>query len=121
MSMEKCKTMTFTDGEAGVTLGALYRYFHVFSDITIVAVAASPSVDDASTTIDINDDGTAAISAVTCAVKATPGTWKSTAIGGTNAPVVISRDSVVSLDANSATAGTRIMVQIWYLPGSVGS
>lgn len=121
MGMENAQVMVFTDGEVGVTLGALYRYFHVFSDITIVAVAASPSADDADATIDINDDGTVAIAAVTCDDKEIPGTWKSTHIGGTNDPVTISRDSVVSLDANSAASGTRIMVQIWYLPGSVGS
>jgi hypothetical protein len=121
MGMENAKIMSFSDGEAGVTLGALYRYTHVMQDITIVAVDASPSVDDPDLTIDINDDGTAAVSAVACATKATPGTWKSTHIGGTNAPVKVAAGSVLSLDANSAAAGTRVLLKIWYESGSVGS
>ncbi len=115
---ERLVCLTFTDGEVGVTLGALYRYFTVPpKGITIVYVTASVSVDDADTTVDINDDGTGVITAIACPTKATPGTWKSTHVGGTNAPVVVAADSVISLDANDAAANTRIMVQIWALTG----
>jgi len=114
---ERLVVLDFTDGEVGVTLGALYRYTTVPCAGVIVAVYASPSVNDASTTIDINDDGTAAVSAVTCAVKAVPGSWISTHLGGTETPVAVAADSVLSLDANSATSGTRIKVSIWYLTG----
>lgn len=121
MGMENTKVMPFVDGETGVTLGALYRYTHIMQDITIVAVDASPSVDDAGLTIDINDDGTAAISAVTCAVKATPGTWKSTHLGGTETPVRVAAGSILSFDANSAAVNTVVLLKIWYECGSVGS
>jgi hypothetical protein len=118
---ERLSVMTFDEGEVGVTLGALYRYFYVPVDITIVEVIASPSVDDADLTIDINDDGTGAITAVSCADKDVPGRWQSTHFGGTNAPVTIAADSLCSLDANDAAANTRIMVQIWYLTGEAST
>ncbi len=111
---ERFSCISLTDGEAGVTLGALYRYFTSLPQgMTIVYVTVSPSVDDADLTIDINDDGTVAIAAISCADKDVPGTWKSVDVGGSNAPVAVAADSVMSLDANSAAAGTRVHVQIW--------
>lgn len=121
MSMLNAQTMTFTDGENGVTLGDDYLYFIPLADMTIIGVCAAPSVDDASAAIDIEDDGTAVIEDVGCSDQNVPGTWKSTAIGGTNAPVVISAGSLVSLTATDMAANTRAMVQITYLFGSVGS
>jgi len=53
---ERLITLCFTDGEAGVTLGDAYRYFTVPEDMSIVYVTTSPSVDDATCTIDINDN-----------------------------------------------------------------
>lgn len=107
------------DGEVGITLGALYRYFTAPPEgLTIVYVTCSPNVDDADLTIDINDDGTGVITAIACATKATPGTWKSTHVGGTNAPVVVAANSVISLDANSAASGTTVLVQIHALLGT---
>jgi len=118
MGLENVSVITICEGEVGVTLGALYQYFTAPCDMTIIYVCAAPSVDDPDLTIDINDDGTAAISAISCALLATPGTWKSTVMGGTNDPVTIEDGSVVSLDANSAAVNTRIMVQIWFMPGT---
>lgn len=118
---ERLVVISSTDGEVGVTLGALYRYFTTPCDLTIIFVTASPSADDADLTIDINDDGSAAISALVCATKATPGAWKSVHMGGANAPVFVAAGSVISLDANSAAADTRIHVQIWALTGEVFS
>jgi len=110
--------LVITDGEAGVTLGALYRYINVPFQMTIVAVTASPSANDADLTIDINDDGTGIIEAVSCAVKATPGSWKSTHVtGGTETPVTVAAGSVLSFDANSAAADTVVTIVIWYIPG----
>jgi hypothetical protein len=119
MSKEDTSVITLTDGEAGVTLSTLYRYFYTPCDMTILYVTTSPSADDASLTVDINDDGTGVITAVDCSDVDVPGTWKSTAMSGTNAPVVIAAGSLVSLDANSSSAGTRIMVQIWFQAGTV--
>jgi len=114
---ERLTVLSFTDGEAGGALGALYRYITVPCAMVIVAVYASPSADDADATIDINDDGAAAVSTVACATKATPGSWISTHFGGTQTPVNVAADSVLSLDANSVHADTRVMVQIWVLTG----
>jgi len=114
---ERLVVLSFTDGEVGGTLGALYRYITVPCALTIVAVSVSPSAGDADLTIDINDDGTVAIAAVSCAVVAVPGAWISTHFGGTETPVSVAADSVLSLDANDAHADTRIMVQIWALTG----
>jgi len=114
---ERLVVLDFTDGEAGVTLGALYRYITVPCALVIVAVYVSPSTNDASTTVDINDDGSGVITAIACAVQATPGSWISTHFGGAETPVAVAADSVLSLDANSATAATRIKVEIWALTG----
>jgi len=114
---ERLVVLDFTDGEVGVTLGALYRYITVPCALTIVAVSVSPSVDD-TMTVDINDDATAGvIAAIACVTAAAPGTWTSTHMGGTETPVSVAADSVLSLDANAAAAGTRIKVQIWALTG----
>ena len=115
---EGISVITLDEGEVGVTLGANYRYFYAPCDMTILYVTASPSVDDADLTVDINDDGTGVITAVDASDLDVPGTWKSTAMGGTNAPVVIAAGSKVSLDANDAAANTRIMVQIWFSAGT---
>lgn len=85
--------------------------------ITIIYVSAAPSADDADLTLDINDDGTAAIAAISCAVKATPGTWKSVHVGGTNAPVAVAANSVLTFDANSAANATVIVGYILALAG----
>ena len=114
---ERLVVLSFTDGEAGGTLTDVYRYITVPIALTIVFVSASPSANDADLTVDINDDGVAAISAVSCAVKATPGTWTSTHFGGTQTPVAVAADSVLSFDVNDAHIDTRIMVQIWALTG----
>ena len=105
--------ITLSNGEAGVTTGALYQYYTVPCACTIKYVCAAPNVDDADVTVDVNDDGVAAISAIVCATKAVPGTWKSTAMGGTNAPIQVAAGSVLSFDLNGAAAGTAIMVSIW--------
>ncbi len=114
---ERLTCLSFTDGEVGVTLGANYRYITTPVDLTIVAVSASPSVDDADLTIDINDDGTAAISAVSAADKDVPGTWLTPQTGGTNTPVFVAGGSKLSLDANDAAANTVVTVHIWALVG----
>ncbi len=114
---EKLVVLDFDDGEAGVTLGALYRYSTLLVSGTIVAVVTSPSVDDPGLTVDINDDGTGVITAISTALKATPGSWISTHFGGANTPVAVAKDSVLSLDANAAAANTRVKVQIWILTG----
>lgn len=114
---ERQVTLDFVEGETDVTLGETFRYFTVPCDMTIIYVCASPSVADAALTLDINDDGTGVITALACGVVAVPGTWKSTHMGGTNTPVQVAAGSVLSFDANAATASTRIAIQIVALVG----
>lgn len=121
MSKQECKILSIMDGEVGITLGADYHSFITPCEMKILFVDAAPSVDDASAAIAIEDDGSAVISGVSCAVKATPGTWKSTAMGGTNDPVTIAAGSVVSLTASDISAGTRVGVRIWFVAGTVWS
>lgn len=116
---ERLVVLDFVEGEVGVTLSTLFRYLTIPCDLTVIYVCASPSADDTGLTIDINDDGTGVITAVDAATKATPGTWKSTHMGGTNAPVTIAAGSVISFDANSAASGTRVGIQVWALTGEV--
>jgi len=114
---ERLIVMDFEQGEVGVTLGDNFRYISVPYSLTIVAVSCSPSVDNATLTIDINDDGTGVITAVACATKATPGEWNSTHVGGTETPVRIAAGSVISFDANNAAADTVVHIQIYALVG----
>lgn len=118
---ERLVVLNYDNGEVGVTLGDNYQYDTIPCDLTIIYVAAAPMADDTGLTLDINDDGSAAISAIACATAATPGTWKSTHMGGTNSPVRIAAGSVISLDANAAAANTVLHVSIWALTGEVFS
>jgi hypothetical protein len=116
---ERLVVMNIDAGEVGVTLGANFHYFTTPCDLTVIFVCATPSVDDAGLTLDINDDGTGVIAALSCADADAPGTWKSKHMGGTNDPVTIAAGSKVSLDANNAAADTVLHVQIWALTGEV--
>ncbi len=104
-------------GEVGITLGDAYKYYTTLVPLTIVGVVCSASANDADLTVDINDDASAAIVAIACATAATPGTWKSTHLGGTNAPVQVAAGSVLSLDANAAAINTRLRVGLLCLTG----
>lgn len=99
----------------GVMLGALPI------PITIVGVSVCPLEDDAGATIDIQDDGTDIITAVDASDADVPGTWLSTHLGGTNAPVEVAADSELEIDFNSAAAGNHFNVIISYLPGERSS
>ncbi len=118
---ERLVVLSFADGEVGVTLGANYRYITTPYDMTIIFVSASPNVDDASATVDINDDGTGAITAIDISDQNVPGTWKSKHMGGTNSPVFVAAGSLLSLDANSIAANTTVLVHIWALAGEISA
>lgn len=116
---ERLVPLCFTAGETGETLGANFLYWYQGVSCVIVGVECAPSVDDSDLTIDINDDGSAAVSAVDCADQNVPGTWYSTHMGGTETPVAVAADSLMSLDANSAAADTRVHIVIWILLGEM--
>lgn len=114
---ERTVVISFDSGEVGITLGANFLYFYTPIDLTVIFASAAPSVDDSGATITLNDDGSATSVAPTCADQNVPGTWKSTHMGGTNAPVFIAAGSLCSLTAAGTAAGTRISMQIWALTG----
>jgi len=102
---------------ASSALGANYAYFYAPCDLTVVYVTAAPSVDDTGLTLAINDDGSAIFTAMACADKDVPGTWKTTHMGGSNDPVTIAAGSKVSFTAANAANATMIVGQIWCLTG----
>jgi len=114
---ERLVPWSFTAGETDETLGNNFLYIYTPVDLEIVGVDAAPSVDDSDLTLDINDDGSAAISAVSCADQDVPGTWRSTHMGGSETPVHVDADSKLSFDANGAAANTRLHFTLWVLVG----
>ena len=114
-------SFTLVDPTNTNAIGALQFYFDCIVDMTIVAVSCAPEVADPGATIDIDDDGTNVITAIPAATVAVPGTWKSTHVGGTEAPVHIAAGSLVSFDANSAAAATAFHVVMWVLFGEASA
>ena len=112
-----CLALTGVDPIDTGVLGDSAVVLTIPYDLTIVYVSAAPSVDDSGLTVDIQDDGTDVITAIAAATAATPGTWKSTHVGGTNAPVTLAAGSVITVDVNSAAAATALQIQIWGLMG----
>jgi len=110
---ERIAILQFQDGQVGITLSTLYRYFYVPIDFTVIYMEAGASADDPGLTVDLNVAGSAAIAALACATAATPGRWQSTAVGGSNTPVHIPAGSLCTLDANAAAADTDIAVTLW--------
>lgn len=110
--------VTLVDPTEANSIATLEGYFQPPFDITIVAVSVSPLADDASATLDIDDDGTNVITAIDASDANVPGTWLTPGFGGTNTPVVIAADSKVSFDINSGAAANAFYVCVWYLVGS---
>lgn len=106
---------------SAAALGDAYAAITTLVDMTIVGVSAAPSADDTGLTLDINSSGGDDITGLACAVKATPGTWKSTHFGGTNTPVFVPAGSVLTFDANNAANATVIVGNILALTGSYGA
>lgn len=112
-------TFNITDPDETAASGALAVHFYVPFNMTIVGVSAAPLEDDTGADIDINDDGTAIISAVDASDKDVPGTWLSTHLGGSNSPVHVAAGSELTIDVNDAAAANRFDVVIYYLAGSL--
>jgi hypothetical protein len=71
--------------------------------ITLVGVTVCAEAFTGSPTgfnIDIQDDTTDVITAVVANSAGTPGEWKSTHFGGSNAPVAVAAGSVMEVDIN---------------------
>lgn len=100
--------------------------FEALEAMTIVGVSLCATVFTGSPTaftIDIQDDGTDAIAAITASTALTPGTWKSVHMGGTNAPVYVAAGSEVEIDLNltgGSSPTATFTVVIYYLAGAQG-
>jgi hypothetical protein len=97
--------------------GALESYFYLPFGATLVYVSGAPTVNDAGATIDINDDGSTVVTAVACAVKATPGEWISTHCAGAETPVEIAAGSLITVDLNAMDVGVSMAVVLLFLVG----
>ena len=98
--------------------------FQALEDMTIVGVSLCAEVftgTPTGCTIDIQDDGTDVIAAITANTALTPGVWQSVHMGGTNAPVHIVAGSEVEIDLNltgGSTPTASFSVVIYYLGGA---
>ncbi len=98
--------------------------FDALEAMTIVGVSFNPTVFTGSPTgctIDIQDDGTDVIAAITANTALTPGDWQSVHMGGTEAPVHIAAGSEVEIDLNltgGSTPTATFTLLIWYLGGA---
>ena len=122
MANEVMRTLTFQVpalADADSVVG-----FEALEDMTIVGVSLNATVFTGSPTgftIDIQDDGTDAIAAITANTALTPGTWQSVHMGGTNAPVHIAAGSEVEIDLNltgGSSPTATFTVVIYYLAGA---
>jgi hypothetical protein len=100
---------------ASAALGADYAYLIAPMDLLLIYACAAPSVDDSGATLDIEDDGTAIVDDLSVADADVPGEWKSTHVGGTNAPVRIAAGSKISFTGANTANGTTIVGQMWCL------
>ena len=96
---------------------AAEQHFEALHEMKIVGVVASPSTDDGGAVLDIEDDGTVVINDIDVSDNNVPGTWQAKGYGGTNAVVVIAKDSLVSFALASQANGTAFNVTVLYLSG----
>ena len=117
---QRLVTICLTDGEVGGAIGDAYRFITTPCNLTIIFACVSPRADQADQTVDINDDGSGVITAIDASDADVPGTWKSTHMGGTNAPIFVAAGSKLSFDLNNNTdTDASVMVHIWALAGEV--
>lgn len=116
---EKLISYTFSVGNPteATPLSTNALYFMVPFGATVVYVSGAPHDDDATATVDINDDGASVIAGVDVSDKDVPGEWISTHFGGSETPVEIAAGSVCDLDFNNATAANRFDIVILMLQG----
>lgn len=84
---------------------------------TLVYASVAPHEDDASATMDIQDDTVDIVTAIAAATHLVPGEWISTHCGGTETPVAIDAGSELELDFNSAEPTSRFDVTLLFLLG----
>ena len=108
------------DAQAQVTAASVHC-FYAIKGFTIIGVSLEAEAFTGTPTgfnIDVQDDGSDVITAVTASTALTPGTWLSTAVGGAQTPVKVAAGSEVEIDVN-LTAGSAptadYHLQLWVL------
>jgi hypothetical protein len=121
MSNERLVTLSVTlvNPTEGAGLGDLECYIPIPFNCTLVHVTASAREDDSGFTLDVHDDGSAIVTALSAADADVPGEWASTHTGGSNTPVRIAAGSEISFDANGAANANVMQVVLWLLTGEV--
>ena len=116
---ERLVILSVHEGQVGITLGDLFAYKKIPLQGTIVAIQAAPGADDASLTLDVDNvtDSSAIATAIICATKAVPGVWATEGFGGTNTPIAVDANDIISFDANAAAADTALNIDVWMLTG----
>lgn len=104
---------------ASAALGAAFSYVYMPFNGTIVYVTAGASADNDELTLDINDDGSGAVTAIDISDKDAPGEWQSTGMGGSETPVYVAAGSKISFDANNADNAVTILGYMLVLSGEV--
>lgn len=100
--------------------------FKALEAMTIVGVSLCATVFTGTPTgftVDIQDDASDVIAAITANTALTPGTWLTPHMGGTETPVTIAAGSVVEVDLNltgGSTPTAEFDVVIYYLAGAQG-
>lgn len=84
---------------------------------TLVYASVAPHEDDSGATIDIQDDGTDIVTAISAADHDVPGEWITTHCGGSETPVAIAAGSELEIDVNAAAATSRFDVTMVFLQG----
>jgi hypothetical protein len=98
--------------------------FKALEAMTIVGVSLCATVFTGTPTgftVDIQDDASDVIAAITANTALTPGTWLTPHMGGTQTPVTIAAGSVVEVDLNltgGSTPTAEFDVVIYYLAGA---
>jgi hypothetical protein len=101
-----------------------YHKWVALNGLTVVGMtlcAASFGGAPTGFSVDLNDDGAAAITALAANTAGTAGEWRSTATGGSNDVVQVARGSVLSVDLNftgGSTPNADYTLVIHYLPSA---
>lgn len=109
--------LNLTDPDQTSALSGSAAFIPMPVSATLIYAAIAPFEDDAGATMDIQDDGTDIVTAVDASDHDVPGEWISTHCGGSQTPVSIAAGSMIEIDLNSAAAGNRFDITLWFLTG----
>lgn len=114
---ERLQVTSFTLVNPTEGAGAPTVYFEALTDMIIVGMVVAANENDASAAVDLYDDGSAVIEDTSGADADVPGTWQARGYGGSNDPVVIAKDSLVSLVPTDNANANAFTVTLYWLAG----